>query len=522
MTDIAGQRRSAPPNPSDTAPPFGREAAVSLAARNPNLQYLRGLAALAVVFYHAAGTVATLRGDGFLAKLFADPWGTHGVAVFFVLSGYLMAQLSRRDDPGRFLLDRILRIYPMMLIVVALAAIAYLTIGLWRRPDPLALTLVPAGPRDYVIGIEWTLVFEITYYVVIAALSLIGLRAWLEWLVGAWLATLAALEIAGLGPAVTLTPTLSQFFGQSANCAFLLGFLLPRIIEKTRVPSPRILCALAASVAAIGVFISDASLMRWPAALSALLLVAAALKAAPIPADGVALRFGLRLGDASYSLYLCHMPLILVSERLLSRSIPGVALWIGWTVAAVALALALGRLDLRIHDRLKRWANTLSRRIVGSIAVAGMASFAAIAVSADLDVRAMRRSEETARAAHARNQPGTWPSVIAGLDSATILGDGRLVLRGFGIDASAPDEESHIAVEQGGRLIGFDRMRRMRPQIAREAARPDLATYRFGFSVIADGRFSCANGPLSAKLILSDGRVAAIESPTLVALCPGG
>jgi len=515
VTDIAGKPLPASLAPANATPMAG----VSTAGRNARLQYLRGFAALAVLFYHAAAYVEKLQGETKLAQIFSGIWGAYGVAVFFVLSGYLMAQLSLRDDPRRFLLNRILRIYPLMLVVVAIAAVAYLATGFGRRPDLLAMTLIPAGQRDYYLGIEWTLLFEMTYYVIIAAMTLVGLRSWLEWLFSAWLAALVLLEFTGTGPAVSATPTLTQLFGQSANSAFLLGFLLPRIVEKGWLPSPRLLCALAAPIAAIGFFVADDSLIRWPSAISALLLVAAALKAAPALNDGFAHRIGLRLGDASYALYLSHMSLIIISGNILPRTIPNGALWLGWTAAAIALALLLGPLDLRIHARLKRWADTLSPRIVARAAFGGITVFAGVSLAMDIDSRMAQRAAETARSAYMNNPAKALPSVIAGLDSSMPLDDGRLVLRGYGIDSAAPDEDSHVAIEQKGEVIGFDRMRRMRPRIAEEAARPDLKSYRFGFSLVTLGRFSCANGPLSAKLILSDGRVVPIVSPTLDAIC---
>jgi exopolysaccharide production protein ExoZ len=492
----------------------------SALVRNARLQYLRGFAAIAVLVYHAAHYVEKIQGGKQLATIFGDFWGAYGVAIFFVLSGYLMAQLSLRDDPRRFLLNRILRIYPMMLVVVAIAIAGYFVTGFGRRPDLLALTLIPAGPRDYYLGVEWTLLFEMTYYVIIAAMTLIGLRAWLEWVFGVWLVAIVVMAVTGTAPFMTSTPTISQLFGQSANCAFLLGFLLPRVIEKRWMPSPTVLCLLAVPVAMIGFYTVDGAVVRWPSGLSALFLVAAALKAAPVTNLGLAHRVGLRLGDASYSIYLCHMPLIVITGNLVSKTSPGLALWLGWTGGAIAIALALGPLDLRLHARLKRWADTLSARTVARVALGGIATFVCVSLVMDVDERITRREAETARAAYIHNSAQAWPSVIAGLDSSMPLDDGRLVLRGYGIDASAPDEDSHVVVEQGGKMIGFDRMRRMRPKIAQEAARPDLKSYRFGFSLVTHERFSCANGPLSAKLILSDGRVAPIPSETLNGLCP--
>lgn len=488
--------------------------------RNARLQYLRGFAAVAVLVYHAAHYVEKVQGGTRLTAIFTDVWGAYGVAVFFVLSGYLMAQLSLRDDPRRFLLNRVLRIYPLFLIVVAIAIAGYLVTGHGRRPDLIALTLVPAGPRDYMLGVEWTLLFEMTYYVVIALIVLSGFRSWLDWFFGAWLVAIVALALTGTAPPSEGTPVLSKLFGQSANAAFLLGFLLPRLINRNWVPSAIVLCVLAAPFAVLAYYTTDGALLRWPTAVSALFLVAAALKAQPVSNPGIGGRIGLRLGDASYALYLCHMPVIAISGNLVSRTSHDLVLWTAWVASALAVALLLGPLDLRLHAVLKRWADRLSPQLVARLAYGAIALFFTVAVVCEIGERQTQRAADAARAAYHNNQIETVPSVIAGLDSTMPLDDGRLVLRGYGIDSAAPDEDSHVMVEQNGQPIAFDRMRRMRPRIAIEARKPELKSYRFGFSVVTFGRFNCANGPLSAKLILSDGRVVAIESPTLETICP--
>jgi exopolysaccharide production protein ExoZ len=505
---------------SDLGPGERSGTAPSQLVRNARLQYLRGFAAVAVLVYHAAHYVEKVQGGQRLTAIFTDVWGAYGVAVFFVLSGYLMAQLSLRDDPRRFLLNRVLRIYPLFLIVVALAVIGYLVSGHGRRPDLIALTLIPAGPRDYMLGVEWTLLFEMTYYVVIALLVLSGLKAKLDWFFGVWLAVIVGLALTGTAPPSDGTPVLSKLFGQSTNSAFLLGFLLPRFINRSWVPSATVLCALAVPFAVLAYYTTDTTLLRWPTAISALFLVAAALKAEPVMAPGIAGRFGLRLGDASYALYLCHMPVIAISGNLVFRTTPDLLLWTAWTASALVVALLLGPLDLRIHAQLKRWADRLSPRVVARFAYGAIAVFSTVAIASEVGERLTQRAADAARAAYHSNKVETVPSVIAGLDSTMPLDDGRLVLRGYGIDSAAPDEDSHVMVEQNGKPIGFDRMRRMRPRIAIEAQKPELKSYRFGFSLVTFDRFSCANGPLTAKLILSDGRVVAIESPTLETICP--
>jgi exopolysaccharide production protein ExoZ len=150
-----------------------------------SIQYLRGLAALMVVVYHASHYLGVYRGVPPLPRL--SGLGLYGVSIFFAISGYLMATLVRRTDPLVFMAHRLVRIYPTFLIVVALyGAIS----ALLSRPfvlDWVALTLVPAGPRIYALDVEWTLLFEVSFYVALFLFSLAGWTARLERAAAAWL-----------------------------------------------------------------------------------------------------------------------------------------------------------------------------------------------------------------------------------------------------------------------------------------------------------------------------------------------
>jgi peptidoglycan/LPS O-acetylase OafA/YrhL len=89
---------------------------------NENLQYLRAIAALAVMLFHAAHYVHGYLGPG-LYDVFHHFLGLYGVAIFFALSGYLMAILAGKQSAHHFLASRIARIYPAMWIATAVAAI---------------------------------------------------------------------------------------------------------------------------------------------------------------------------------------------------------------------------------------------------------------------------------------------------------------------------------------------------------------------------------------------------------------
>src|SRR5262245_17166512 len=116
--------------------------------RTNNFDFIRWLAATMVVFSHDHAVLG--RNDEPLARLsggFAT-FGTIGLDVFFVTSGYLVMQsFMRRDDLRYFVAARVLRIFPGLFVSLLVSAFV---IG------PLATTL-PLGQylRD---GATWSYV----------------------------------------------------------------------------------------------------------------------------------------------------------------------------------------------------------------------------------------------------------------------------------------------------------------------------------------------------------------------------
>lgn len=162
-----------------------------------NIQVLRGLAALAVVFYHTKMQL---------------PNGVHtefsAVAVFFVISGFIMAYIPRKD-PASFIYDRITRIVPLYWLVTLFFTVweaagpfnlPYTLLTLWTLPWPnnwnfisnqfvgaldfsrgvtilQSLLFVPMDPlRGPVVGVGWSLNLEMLYYSIFALCILINPR----------------------------------------------------------------------------------------------------------------------------------------------------------------------------------------------------------------------------------------------------------------------------------------------------------------------------------------------------------
>ncbi|WP_062016430.1 acyltransferase [Aureimonas sp. AU4] len=316
--------------------------------RNRNVQWLRAAAALMVLLYHASHYLAAERGDGSMAAIFGGEFGLLGVAIFFAISGALMAEILPRTAPPLFLLHRIARLYPAFL-VASLLLPPFLTGRL--SIDLRALSLVPVGDNgSYRLRVEWTLIFELFYYMALTGLAALGGARLLRLFALGWLAVIlaAAAWLPELRQA-TLVPTIVDLPFLAANAAFAGGLLVPELVRRG-VFQP----ALGAVAAGLAMLLLGFGFTagRLLASLVGVILVGLALSAAPRAGpDGWIARGATRLGDWSYALYLCHVPVVLVVMR--SFEAPPLALWFAAVALSLLVSVPLGLLDLAIYRRLR-------------------------------------------------------------------------------------------------------------------------------------------------------------------------
>lgn len=152
--------------------------ASSASARSQNVAYvaaldhLRGVAALLVVAYHShqgrGGVVAAGECQGFLWSLLLE--GHSGVGLFMVLSGFVFMHGAQGSviDYWRFIYNRVLRVYPLLVVLLVIAASAYRGVFSVLAVVQSLLTLGNlAGAATYqnnISGIAWTLAPEFQFY----------------------------------------------------------------------------------------------------------------------------------------------------------------------------------------------------------------------------------------------------------------------------------------------------------------------------------------------------------------------
>lgn len=294
------------------------------------LQYVRAVAALMVVYFHSV-----LQYDGIYSNsvLKGFLFGETGVDLFFVLSGFVMwlTTAGREQSPAQFYRKRIERIVPLYWgLTLAAAAIALLFpaylkstvfdgahvlaslffIPWTNAADPTGATITP------VVIPGWTLNYEMYFYLIFGALLLVGEKLRI-YALGAILIVLLILFNFMPGNSVA-----ARFYGNPIVLEFLAGVIVSRLyLSGFLIPRGWTFLLLPASALALVVF--DGADLEVPR------VVGAGIPSVVIVYCLVSLDFSrLRelkllhlLGDASYSLYLTHV-FTLVAVRIGTRFLP--------------------------------------------------------------------------------------------------------------------------------------------------------------------------------------------------------
>lgn len=301
-----------------------------------NIQAMRGIASIVVFIGHALLLQPGLGLDRFFSVF--GVFASSGVDIFFVISGFIIttvamragqANASRGAIAWNFGVNRFSRIYPVYWIVFILAYLASSKIQLapptqameplWRQA--FLLTHV----NSYIMA-AWSLCFEIYFYVVVTVALLVSPRR-------------VGLVLTAWAIGITLIIAYDYFVGQRGwignvtmsplTFEFIFGMIVAYLINRG-------VTTFAVTTGFIGVvtFLAGAEYMRhlgwstlnpWyrtfysgiPAALILYAIIAIEYRGMWTFSS-----FWVKLGDASYSLYIWH--------QLIYYSVLGFVVHMGW------------------------------------------------------------------------------------------------------------------------------------------------------------------------------------------------
>lgn len=299
-----------------------------------NIQFLRFLAALAVVFTHGYEHVVAANGpqDGLFG--FFRLFGYAGVDVFFVISGFIIwhttESLHGRRWVADFLYRRAARIYTGYWPYFLLSLLGFWAVDstVLERVDYWgSFFLYTTEIKALLLPVSWTLVYELYFYLVFALLLLFSMRLRLR-MVAALFVLVLALQLWALWVldlyrpgAFGGMPQLLRFYASPFCLEFLAGCLLAAFFQRFGAPW-WLLLGLALGLGAGGLYVQEAvvggDLMKgyhrmWRVPFfggAAFFLVWSLVQLEKI-GQVLAPRYGAFLGDISYSLYLSHTILLM-------------------------------------------------------------------------------------------------------------------------------------------------------------------------------------------------------------------
>lgn len=287
------------------------------------IEAARGIAAIMVVFYHAA---RHLKADiGYLPWGGVSQFGHSGVDFFFVLSGFIIFFVHRTDlgKPSglpQYFERRFTRIYPYFWfsLIVGMGLVLLSTKN--KTLDPVFLLLqATLLPMRGDVGVAWTLQHEILFYLFFA-IAIFNRR--IGFCLGSiWVIFVVAMWGGHLAPD---TFPVIQKLASPFNIEFLFGILAAYVVQSGRLNWFKT-CAVVGGILFVCFGIAEnlgefngyepSSQLAYGLA-SALIVMGIAtaemrskLKMPKILAE---------VGSASYSIYLFHLPCIGVTYKLLS------------------------------------------------------------------------------------------------------------------------------------------------------------------------------------------------------------
>lgn len=347
--------------------------------RIDGIQILRALAAILVLLNHTINFNEARSSDmplGWLAQTGAiNNFGACGVDLFFVLSGFIMAHLL--DKPGAmsasmFLKRRFIRVIPYFWLISATYIFVMtifgqsFTVGQWIG----SVTIFPLGnPGHYetpALFVGWSLAFELSFYGVAALAVAIGRTSQARTALLSASVSVCAL----IGLYVAPTHDLIAIPFNAIWLEFMFGIIVQMLWRDhagrmgTRAATMLIFsgsAVMAASalfgypfqVEAKAVVNGESGALRsllWglPSATLTLGVIVHSAKANAGHYYDLVRNWLIHLGDASYSLYLTHM-ILLMSAQYLLPGMPGMS-----DIIILLLMAGCVQFALLVYDYLER------------------------------------------------------------------------------------------------------------------------------------------------------------------------
>ena len=330
------------------------------------LDYLRAAAAWLVVWDHLVASLPQDLGQPLMLAVWVrrnvsgplgiiQDFGWFGVAVFLLISGFIISDRAAVESTRTFVVRRILRIYPMMIVAVLLTV----AVGASAIPSlqTILLNMTLASylrfPQVVLVGVAWTLVIEMVFYAITAATQVMrGSPHRIAFNLA--LITVVIFNRGAFGPS----------FGLFANTVsylpiLVMGQTIYWWLERGRLSA---LWGFGYLAAASGLFLLGVRAINpvfepvtnsYAISLAYAVLLFLVLRKAKLPENRI-VRF---LSETSYSLYLMHG---IVGYRLIGILLPRIGAPVAVALAIVASLLSASLTYLLVERPTLKFARRLT------------------------------------------------------------------------------------------------------------------------------------------------------------------
>ena len=276
-----------------------------------------------------------------------------------------MSGLLQKTDCWTFILHRAVRIYPLYYLV-------FLAFFPWQAGyDAIGLLLVPAGQHPGPLGIEWTLVYETAFYVMLFVISLLGLARHVAIAAGLWLAAILLTTWFSPEQQNTVELPVQSFLLSDMNVGFAAGLVTPALMKRAVFWPIFVVIGVPLILLSLRV---DLHTMRWMGGLAVALAVGTAAQLPQIKGDNILSQILIKLGDWSYATYLVH-PCVLWAIYQYREYQHPLRVWVVSLLAIALVTLIVGPLDILLYRFIRGTVNNLSATRTKSLALGYLGVF---------------------------------------------------------------------------------------------------------------------------------------------------
>ena len=297
------------------------------------VQLLRGLASLLVVLMHATIATKEIWRINFLGGFFT--FGGAGVDMFFVLSGFIITYTSKNALKKSasfiaFLKRRFIRIYPVYWVIITIFLLIQLALPAFYKTHYI-LTLSNLFNTYFLLpdhvmlnSVSWTLTYEIFFYILFSLAFLIKSNRLLITL------TILYVIILIVAPFYSFLNLYNNrwinIILYPMNIEFFMGIAVALLVPRINFNISKLLILLGLLFFITAAYFSNADFYIFKNAFNRVIvfgipsmILLLGVVRMEITKQYKVHNIFLYLGEASYSLYLIHLPILVAGIKILDK-----------------------------------------------------------------------------------------------------------------------------------------------------------------------------------------------------------